>query len=397
MSWLQRWRESTVKRPGRRLVGWLRELVYAAIGMLTTVVVRLVSGSRPVSSSAAPTRIILVRPDRIGDLVLALPAFQALREHFPSAWMTAVVTPRTAPLLAAHPAVDACVCVQGDRVMDLWHSRAALRQLRQMHAELAIGFQPSWACGLATYLTRAKQRVGWDARGAGGFFTRRLPYRSARVKTHEIDANLQLVAGLGCAASSRIPRLAATPSARQWVDRWWKEQHWPTTGVWVMMHPGSRSAYTRWPPERFAQLVDRLQGLADTHVALLEGPGESLLIARVQSQLRVPPARVVRGLALPELMALLERMRLFIGNATGTTHLAAYLGPRVIEIIGGTHPLDCPERWGVLGAQHRIVRPKADDIPASAMNAWVGPEGLARISVEDVWAAVHDVMPARPA
>jgi len=377
-------------------VGWLRELVYVAIGGLTTMAVRLVSGSRPVSFNAVPTRIILVRPDRIGDLVLALPAFQALREHFPSARMTAVVTPRTAPLLAAHPAVDACVCVQGDGVMDLWRSRAALRQLRQMRAALAIGFQPSWACGLATYLTGATQRIGWDARGAGGFFTHPLPYRSARVKTHEIDANLQLVAELGCTASSRIPRLAATPSARQWVEQWWKEQQWPPADVWVMVHPGSRSAYTRWPLERFARVVDRLQGLADTHVALLEGPGEAPLIARVQSQLRVPPARVVRGLALPELMALLERMSLFIGNATGTTHLAAYLGPRVIEIIGGTHPLDCSERWGVLGAQHRIVRPKVDDIPASAANTWVGPEGLACISVDDVWAAVQEIWPVVP-
>lgn len=384
MQWLRRLRESTVQRPFRRVFTLLRGGMYLGVGAATSCVVRLVTWGKRHDGwrhDASVQRIVLLRPDRVGDVVLSIPAFQAVRQAFPSATVTAVVTPRTAPLLHNHPAVDSVLTIEGDGLWELWRSRVTMRRLRAIGCDLAIAFEASWACGLLAFLTGASVRLGWDFRGAGGFFTIRVPFQSTTVKTHEIDANLQLVRTLGIPIPRRLPELHVSQEARDRLSQWWQQQGWPTTGVWILIHPGSRSAYTRWAPERFAAIADRLMDLPEAHVLLLAGQGETRLIQRVQSSMRHTPT-IVQDLELEQMAALLERMHLFIGNATGTTHLAAYLGPCVIEIIGGTHPLDCPERWGVIGERHRIVHKRPEEAIGRPTETWVGPEGLAHISVE---------------
>jgi ADP-heptose:LPS heptosyltransferase len=364
--------------------------MYLGIGAATACLVRLITWGR--RHDAGVQRIVLLRPDRVGDVVLSIPAFQAVRQAFPSAMVTAVVTPWTAPILRDHPAVDRVLTVAGDGLWELWRSRATIRGLRASRGDLVIAFEASWACGLLAFLIGAPHRLGWDFRGAGGFFTQRVPFRGATAKIHEVEANLELVRALGIPAPWQPPTLHVSPAAREWLSQWWQQQGWPTSGVWVLIHPGSRSAYTRWAPERFAAIADRLTDLPEAHVLLLAGQGETRLIQRVQSSMR-HPSTIVQDLTLEQMAALLERLHLFIGNATGTTHLAAYLGPCVIEIIGGTHPLDCPQRWGVIGERHRIVHKRPEDVIGRPTDTWVGPEGLAHISVEEVWRAIQDVWP----
>ncbi|HEX9780858.1 MAG TPA: glycosyltransferase family 9 protein [bacterium] len=393
--WWQRIRGWLAKPAVRRATdaGWA--VLYAFLGAGTIVAVKLASLGRR-NARTAPVeqvrRIILLRPDGLRGILHALPACEALRRAYPAAFLTAVVSADTEALMRELPVVDNVIALRGSGLIDRWMSMGTVRRLRLLRADAALAFEPSWTCGLMAYLTGAGERVGWTTRGAGAFFTKQHPYRAAKVKTHSIDVHLQLVRLMGVSAERSLPAPRVPPRARAWVAQWWQQQRWPAEGVRVLLHPGSGSPATRWAPERFAEVADRIAALPDAHVFILAGPGEQDLATRVRSRMSAASS-VVHGLDLAQLMAVMERMHLFIGNATGTTQLAAYLGPSVIQVIGGTHPLDCPEHWGVIGHEHRIVHRRPEEVIGRSTNAWHGPEGLAHIRAEDVWRAVQEVWP----
>lgn len=119
----------------------------------------------------------------------------------------------------------------------------------------------------------------------------------------------------------------------------------------VIIHPGSGSGKKNWPVDRFAEVFTGLKHAGQSPVFLL-GPAEDFLEKEIGG-----PAHRVSDLF--ELVALLGKTGGFIGNDSGVTHLAAYLGLPVVAIFG---PSD-PERWRPFGKHVKIVRPELNCEP----------------------------------
>jgi len=116
----------------------------------------------------------------------------------------------------------------------------------------------------------------------------------------------------------------------------------------ILLHPGAGSIRKRWPVSRFIQVAARLKadGLKPEFVL---GPAEENLAHELQH-----PQRRVHVLDdLPQLAALLKSAGGYIGNDSGASHLAAYLGLPATVIFG---PAD-PKRWAPVGRAVKIVRP----------------------------------------
>jgi ADP-heptose:LPS heptosyltransferase len=94
----------------------------------------------------------------------------------------------------------------------------------------------------------------------------------------------------------------------------------------------------RWPPEHFAALADRLARKLDTQVILLGGPNDTDIIDAVRSRMATPAAALVGTLSFAEIALLASRSRLYVGNDTGLTHLAAAAGAPTAAIFGPSDP-----------------------------------------------------------
>ena len=104
------------------------------------------------------------------------------------------------------------------------------------------------------------------------------------------------------------------------------------------INPGMRFEGKRFPPPRFAELVDRVAEVKGAGVILLGGPDDGDLVAEVARYLEAPCHSSVGKLTFVEIGALAAEAMLYIGNDSGLTHLAAASGAKTVMLMGPTDP-----------------------------------------------------------
>ena len=321
-------------------------------------------------------RILVVKLADIGDLLTATPALRALRRRYPTAQITALVTPHTASLLIGNDAVDhtmlfpKAVFDDPRGLVRPWRAARAValvaglaaRLRREAFDAVALLHHLTTPWGTSKYraLVRAsgaRVRAGLD-NGAGGFLTHRAQDRGFGAR-HEVDYWLDTVTALGATVSAPALELHLTAEELAAADRRWSSLGLDGRSV-VALHPGSGafSRAKRWPVARFAAVGDALalDGLA---VAVVGGPEEASLAAQVRSAMAMPSVPLL-GIPTPrDLAAALRRCTLFVGNDSGVMHCAATMGVPVVAVFG----LSNHRAWGPYPPdRHRVVRL---DLPCS--------------------------------
>jgi heptosyltransferase-2 len=124
----------------------------------------------------------------------------------------------------------------------------------------------------------------------------------------------------------------------------WRERLPPD---FIAIHPGSGSPSKNWPADRFAAVARALS--PHRPWLLIAGPADAAAVAPLAQR---PGAIVARDLPLRVLGALLARARLYIGNDSGITHLAAAYGAPTLALFGPTDPA----QWSPVGPQVKVLR-----------------------------------------
>jgi lipopolysaccharide heptosyltransferase II len=356
-------------------------------------------------ASAAPGRVLLLRLERIGDLLMVVSAIKRLRELLPDAEIDLVTGSWNAALAELLPSVN-----RTDILDAPWLSREAdpltPRQMiarawswRARRYDLALNFEPDIRSNILVWLSGARRRVGYWTGGGGGLLTESLAYDPMQ---HVSDNALRLVraaAGIGKSTpggpDSGSPSLLVTPLPAA-VIRVLEGRR----GRLIGLHASGGRAVKQWPPDRFRELAGGLIAEQDATMILTGSPGDGELVDAVSAGL--PEDRVINlsgQLNLPELASLLGRLHLYITGDTGPMHLAHLVGTPVVALFG---PSD-PARYAPRGPHDRVVRV---DLPCSPCNRirqppercrGVTPDCLQGISVDSVVATVEAVLRAQVA
>ena len=308
-------------------------------------------------------RILFIRLDRVGDVVLSTPAIEALKKSYPRSEITVLLRPQTAALLKNNPHVDRCV------VLDPGAGPAVryrvLRDLRQQRFDLAVDSCVDWklSTALIAWASGARLRIGYPCGGREAFFTAIAEHPDGHA--HMADVILGALVPLGIDGSDPRPRLYLTEEERYRAAGWLAER---TGGVkpLIGMHPGAFYETQRWPPEHYAALADRLQGSFD--VILFGGPADEGLVRRIQSLMPGKTLKVVT----PDLRwfaALLSSCRLLVCNNSGPLHVASALDIPTVSFMGPT----VKELWSPLGDKNAVLR--IDGLPCIGCNRGVCPTG----------------------
>jgi heptosyltransferase-2/heptosyltransferase-3 len=267
-------------------------------------------------------RILVVKLDRIGDMVTTTPALDALRERFPRAQIDMVGHPVALALLDGDPRVNERLSY----VSWLYHPvRPALPGLRawQLIAKLVWRRYP-----LVVYL-----------RGSIPLLLLGLRSRVAATKyvvaEPVIDRYLNALRPLGGLVAAYPPRLHVRPEnaalARQLLGK--EEPGGGYPGPRVVIHAAASSAVKMWPPDRFAALADELARRFGARVHFLGAPSDRAVMETI-GRLAAETHAYHWSLRLPQSVAVIAEADVFVGNDSGLSHIAAAVGTRAVVLWG---------------------------------------------------------------
>jgi heptosyltransferase I len=156
----------------------------------------------------------------------------------------------------------------------------------------------------------------------------------------------------------------------------------------IVLHPGAGWLSRRWPVTRYVELIHKINEELMAPVVVVGGAEggskEDLLFQELFAAVKVPVINLVRRLSLKQLMALLERAHLFVGNEAGPMHLATALTRSVVAIIGPTRP----ELTGPYGSKAEILRQPVACSPCRQRNC-TDLACMKAVEVSQVYGAVR--------
>jgi lipopolysaccharide heptosyltransferase II len=291
-------------------------------------------------------KILLVRLREIGDVVFTTPAIRALRQRFPDAHLTYIVEPAAAPVVLHNPLLNEVrIAPKHGLVADL----ALGRSLRRERYDLAIDFHGGPRASLLTWLSGARERIGYDIPGRGWMYTRRVARARELKPRHSVENQWDLLAalGVGPADPSRAPveMIVDAVSARTVAQRL-SDANVSASDRLIVVHVSAGNPFRRWPPDSFAALVADLAARDARHrVVLTAGPSDRAAAARVIEAARRrldagQQHRVVEcgDFSLAELRALVDRASVYIGGDSGPLHVAAASHVPIVGLYGPTLP-----------------------------------------------------------
>lgn len=293
-------------------------------------------------------KILIIRLDRIGDVVLSTPTFSAVRKKYPKAEITLLIASYTKSLVLNNKSFDRLLVLGESSYLEI------LKMVRKLNIDLAVILSSTFRNNFIAFASGADYRIGYD-RPCGSFFlTKKVPIDLKLNTFHRVDLYLSLLQAIGIHPEDKEIVVSITEDGEKIADEYFEKNTIDLNRPIVAVHPGSRQKYIRWKEKGFAEVADKLIETYNAQVILIGSNNERDLVDSISLSMKNTPFVAV-GLPLTGLVSLLKRCSLFIGNSTGPMHIAAALKVPVVAIFGSIHPLDHYQKWGPWGEGHIVV------------------------------------------
>lgn len=361
--------------------------------VLRQVNILLNSGDKSTGPGGFPgyKRILIVRTDRIGDVLLSTPVASALREAYPQAYIAMMVSPNAKEIAEANPYVDEAIVYDKDALHKSWAGSMKFSQsLKKKKFDLAIVLHPTNRAHLVTYFAGIPRRVGYD-RKMGYLLTDRIRHTKQLGQKHESEYNLDLVRYLGIHPKEKRLFMGVGPDIETWVRELFIREGIKEGDKLLAIHPGASCPSKIWPNERFAQVADRLVERLGFKVIIVAGPKDTILAQSVAGNMRHPAVDLAGKTSVAQLAGVLKRCRLFISNDSGPVHVACAVGTPVVSIFGRSQAGLGPKRWGPSGARDKILHKDTGCLECLAHDCIKEFACLKAVTAEDVLAAVESM------
>ena len=343
------------------------------------------------SLESSPKHILVARTDKIGDLLLTLPVFQTLKQSFPQARVTALVSAYAKEIVEGHPAIDAVEAF--DPRMGLFE---LAKRFKQLAPDVFIAVYPRAKQVLAAWLAGVPVRIGTAYRWYGYFLNHRIKVHRHLCEKHEVEYNLDLVKPLGVTQFADKIQFPVTDADRTAARELLQPKGIAPGTPYVAVHPGHKGSALNWSPERYAELIGHLcrKGMK---VIITGGADEKNLVTQVTHLLfeldaAQKPATLVGECGLKTLAAVYEGAACFLSGSTGTMHLAAAVGTPTVALFCPI-PATTPVRWGPWGNESTVLMPKGLKCGECMVGHCKKHDPMDAISVGEVFNAVEKYLP----
>jgi heptosyltransferase-2 len=301
-----------------------------------------------------PKKIVIMRTDRIGEVLLSTIAVDAVRKQYPVSSVTFVTSAYSKPLIEGRDDLDEVITAD-TKSKKKWIVKAVqlASVLRKRKFDLAIILNPHKMLHLAVFLAGIPCRAGYS-RKWGFLLNRKIRDERGEGKKHEVEYTMDLLRSLGIEEMEPVLHLPVEERAEGSITKIFSKKGIDPDKPVIAIHPGSSNPVKIWSSDSYAELVRKVKTELNCNVVILGTADERILSEDIIKKANRGAINLVGDLDLKELAALLARSALFIGNDTGPMHMAAALGVPVIAIFRQEAPGAGPTRWRPWGEGHVV-------------------------------------------
>ncbi len=317
-------------------------------------------------------RILFIRSDRMGDVLMNLPAIRCLRQNFPKAWLTWMVDRSVAPLLRDHPDVDEILEIDNTKLQDAAYRRELIARVRKIRFDMGIASNAEKFFHWMLFRAGVRERIGWS-RKWGFLLNRSLRDDKASAARHEVDSNLKLVGLAGPKAWDGTWRLPLDSAAVSAVEKRLTKEFPELEVPVVVVHAGTSDPEKRWPAAKFAAVCEGLLKSGRARIVLIGGSEEEAQSRELFSRLSEGARDWTGALSPKELSALLHapRVKTLVSVDSGPVHIAWLHGKPVVALYAKNTPGSNPMRWGPQSDRSVAIYKNIDDISAEEVGSAV--------------------------
>lgn len=309
-----------------------------------------------------PTKILVIKRDALGDVISVTPFLEVLRRSFPQAHIAYLVGSWSQAVLKNNPHINELIVIDSktwQHPIKKFLARAKLvRQLRPrkfdsvfiLQGPAPFNFWENFALGLG-----AMNRIGFRKHRAPTSLTAsvELPEYADHLfkvlKINRAEHYLDLLCRVGVKDTANDGnKLYSTAEDRRWTSDFWTKNFLANKTVVAIapggaVNPGMSQLAKRWPAKRYAEVINRLTDKPSVRILFVGGPSDQSVISEIIEQL--PPSKrpMVTSTAgatnIHQTAELIAKASLFIGNDSGTIHIASTTKTPIIGLYGPTNPI----------------------------------------------------------
>jgi len=300
-----------------------------------------------------PERILVVSQQRLGDVVLSVPFFQALHDKYPTSAICVLTNPYVREFYEMIPEISYFIeyprSESGLRVKNIV---LLLSEIRKQNYELIIDLNTDGRLeyALITKLTGAGFSVGYGQNGRGYFYDHSIILPHDNI--HFVKKIMKTLSLFGIEYTKQVSQIKVSHKTCHEVRTYLSQSGVQTGDVLIGLHPGGYHPTQRWPEKSFAKLADTLLRSGMGKVILCGGPGDGERIRSIKACMKEEPFLMPEQMNLKQFAALLTMLDLFVCNNSGPLHLAAAVGTSTVSFMG---PTDADQWWPV-GEDHVVFR-----------------------------------------
>ncbi|MCW7536313.1 glycosyltransferase family 9 protein [Aquabacterium sp. A7-Y] len=299
-------------------------------------------------------RLLAVRLDNLGDVLMTTPALAAVRRSLPGVHLSLLCS-RSGAAARPHLAdVDDAIVYdapwsKGSAPRDPAADRRLLQQLEQRGFDAAVIFtvytQSALPAALMCRLAGIPLRLAHSRENPYELLSDWVPDpEPAQGIRHEVERQLALVAAVGLHCDDDRLRFACREADAQALSARLAAAGIGPQEPLLVVHPGATAASRRYPAAHFGLAAERVARDSGLRVVFTGGADEAGLVAEARSVMQQPSLSLAGLLSLGEFAALLRRARVLLSNNSGPVHIAAALGTPVVDLYALTNPQHTPWR-----------------------------------------------------
>jgi heptosyltransferase-2 len=337
-------------------------------------------------------RILIVRTDRIGDVLLSTPVIKALRDKYPCAYIAMMVSAYAKDIVDGNPYLDQVIIYDKDGKHRSWaRSMKFATRLKKKKFDLAVILHPTNRLHLVSFFAGIPRRIGYDLK-LGFLLTDRIKHTKQFGKKHELEYSLDLIRYLGIEPKDKNLFMPIRQESEAEVEELFRQEGINKSDRLLAIHPGASCPSKIWPNERFTQVADRLAEKYGFKVLVIAGPKDITKAEKVIEIMKHSVINLAKKISVSQLASVLKRCQLFISNDSGPVHIASSVGTPVISIFGRNQKGLSPVRWGPVGKKDRVLHKEVGCIECLAHNCKKEFACLKAITVDDVLAAAEEIL-----
>jgi heptosyltransferase-2 len=334
-------------------------------------------------------RILLVRTDKIGDLILTTPVIEVMRKNFPNAYLAFLCNANTKEILKNNPYLDEILTLdKRGKDKGILGSLRFIFKIRKKRFDLAIIFHPSKRVHLLLFLAGIPKRIGYDWKWGKLLNNVKVKHLKQLGERSEIEYNFDLLRPLGIQEVSYKQAIFIDPEAYKFME---KDLMRKGIDKFIIIHPGASCKSKTWPLDNFIRLAKKILEEGEFKIVFILGPYEEWMQGRIGKELK-EGVFIYRNLDLKYLIPLISKCEAMISNDSGPMHIADAFSKPLIVIFGRKQPGLSYKRWGPVSKNAIIIHKDVGCKECLAHNCRRNFLCLRAIEVDEVFAKFKEML-----